>query len=44
MQEELYKKDLSAPDSRDGVIPLHGARHPGVWGQVGLGKLHYEQR
>ena len=42
--EELYKKDLHDQDNHDGVI-THSptARHPGMWGQVGLRKHHYEQ-
>ena len=39
--EELYKKDLHGPDNDNGVITR--SRHPGVRGQVGLRKHHYEQ-
>ena len=38
--EELYKKDLHDPDNHDHSLR---ARHPGMRGQVGLRKHHYEQ-
>ena len=42
--EELYKKDLHDPDHHDGVIThLESDIHPGVWSQVELRKLYYEQ-
>ena len=40
--EELYKKDLNDPDNHDGMITPR-ARRPGMQGQVGLKKHHYEQ-
>ena len=41
--EELYKKDLHDPDNHDGMI-THLEPDPGMRGQVGLRKHHYEQR
>ena len=42
--KELHKKDLHDPDNHDGVMCDHSsrARHPGMQGQVGLRKPHYE--
>ena len=42
--EKLYKKDLHDQDNHHGVIThLEPHTHPGVQGQVGLRKHHYEQ-
>ena len=40
--EELYKKDLHDPDNHNGMI-THLEPDPGMRGQVGLRKHHYEQ-
>ena len=41
--EELYKKELHDPDNNDGVITHLRDRFPGMQGQVGFRKHHYEQ-
>ena len=44
IQEELYKKDLNAPDTHDGVIThTHREPDPGMRSQVGLKKHHYNK-
>ena len=44
--EELYKKDHHDSDNHDadhGCDHSFRAKHPGMWGQVGLRNYHYEQ-